>query len=70
MKKYNDFIKYVVENEASDLRIGQNLMICLRDKYQKLYNEIKCTDLDCFYDDKKVCHVLNWLEIRLYEEGE
>jgi hypothetical protein len=36
------------------LRLGQSYMLALHDIDKILYNEIKNTEYDCFYDDNKI----------------
>lgn len=47
---------------ANRWRYGQTLMNVLWDVWPEKYNEIKDSDIDCFYSNRTVAMVINKLE--------
>jgi hypothetical protein len=74
--KFTEFLKKVddtfLEHQASrsdgkisaanQWRYGQTLMNVLWDVWPEKYNEIKDSDIDCFYSNRTVNMVINKLE--------
>lgn len=60
-----DFIELVkrsVDLTNQGLRFGQSFMISLSEIKNDLYNDIKGTDNDCFYEDEKLINFFKYLD--------
>ena len=65
MSKYEEFELLLEERMTTKspyIRGGQLLMITLFEFDKDLYDNITATDVDCFYDDKKIEKTLNYLK--------
>ena len=52
----------VINFNTGHLRLGQSIMISLGDINNLLYQEITATNVDCFYDDRKITVFLDYLQ--------
>ena len=60
-KEWVELVRKSVEYTHKGLRIGQSYMSALCDIRKDLYDIVDQSENDCFYDDKKIYNLINFL---------
>ena len=69
LKRVDDtFVNHqAARSDGNQWRYGQTLMNVLWDVWPEKYNEIKDSDINCFYSNRTVAMVIDKLEKEWYE---